>query len=406
MHMKEGWKMNKSLKFLSVILFFWILLCGCATTVVTIKPMVDLPQSVTQVPMTIGVYESPDFRAYEYIADRYTLPVGQASVSLFQELFPKTFKKVVWLETPPPINTAGQKLSAIIEPRIEGFQLYALSVGQGFKIWAEIHYGFTVYSTDGVVLASWTVKGGGESSLTIDQAVNNAMQEVSWRFITGFNDSPEAKRWAEGLLQKGAEANGSAQTTHSAPQFGKEAVVGVYPGIVAVSAEANPDMKGQSVELSTHLKESGLLPIRVEVKNRGDHRLLIRHRDITIVRPDGTEIGSLPASIFAALSVKPHMKGWTAPAGVGVGALPLGFAGLLNAAAISAEYKELNTCLSIYQDKELYDTTLTRGRSVQGYAYFFVPVEVASLEDLKLVVPVIDFDSATRYIVRLPLKLP
>ncbi len=391
-------------KFRSMTLMIGLLLCGCATTVVTIKPTVDLPQSVPQVQLTVGVYQSPEFRAYELITKPFRIPVGQASTSLFQELFPKTFKKVVWVESLPPISTGEMQLSAIIEPQIDAFQFYPLVVGRSFRVWVEIHYGFTVYSPDGVVLASWTVKGGGESN-GIGPAVNYAMQEAAWRFITSFNDVPEAKRWVQGLPQQGAQANEAAQTTRPDPEFAEGAVLGVYPDVVAVSADANPEMKGQSVVISTRLKESGLLAIRVEVKNDGGHRLLIRRRDIAIVLPDGTEISSLSASTFAALGVKPRMKGWTAPSGVGVWALPTVFASLANLAAIGAERKELETHLSIYQDKELYDATLTRGRSVQGYVYFFVPEEVVSLEELKLVLPIIDFDSATWYIVRLPMTL-
>lgn len=259
--------MDKFVKYCSVILIFGVLLCGCATTVVTvvtIKPTVDLPQSIPQVPMTIGVYQSPEFRAYESAVKPYRFPVGQASASLFQEIFPKAFKKVVWVENPPPITKAEPQLSAVIEPRIDEFQFYSLGVGGSFK-WAEIRYGFTVYSPDGAKLASWTVKGGGESSLAMDQAVNYAMQEAAWRFITGFNDIPEAKRWAQGLQQEGAQAAEAGQTTGSTPEFGKEAVLGGYPGIMSFSADANPEINGQSVELNARLKESGLLPIRVEI---------------------------------------------------------------------------------------------------------------------------------------------
>ena len=394
-------------KSLYLTLIIIVGLCGCATIVtdVMIKPKVDLPQNVPQVQLSVGVYESPKFRDYEQITSQYRFPVGQASASLFQELFPKAFKNIVWVESLPPITTTEQELSAVIEPQIDEFQVFWLLVGNAYKAWAEIHYRFNVYTPDGAVLASWTVEGVGESSGFVS-AVNYAMQEAAWRFITSFNDVPEAKRWLQGVSQQGAIAAESSQTTSSAPGFAKGAVLGTYPGVVTVSADSNPKPSGQSVEVSTRLKKLGLIAVRIEVKNQGSHRLLLRRRNISLVRPDGTEISSLPASIFAALGVNPRMKGWTAPSGVGVGALPLVFASLLNVAAMEAEWKELETHLSIYQDKELYDATLTRGRSVQGYVYFFVPEAVASLEDLKIVLPIIDFDSATWYIVKMPISLP
>ena len=397
--------MDKFRKLLYVTFIFAVGMCGCVTTNVTIKPTVDIPQRAPQVQMTVGVYQSPEFRAYESIAKPYRFPVGEASVTLFQELFPKAIKKVVWVENRPPISTGGLQLSAVIEPQIDEFRVFWLLVSNAYKVWAEIHYGFTVYSPDGAVLASWTVKGGGEST-GLDRAVNYAMQEAAQRFITSFNDVPEAKRWMKGLPQQGSQASKTLQTMRSAPEFAKGAIQGTYPGVVTVNADKNPVLKGQNVEVITRFKESGLITILVEINNQGSHRLLVRRRDITIVRPDGTEISSLPASIFAALGVKPRMKGWTAPSGVGVAALPLVFASLLNVAAIEAERKEMETHLSIYKDKELYDSTLVKGKSVQGYIYFAVPAGSIGLEDLKLVVPVIDFDSATRYVVELPLNFP
>ncbi len=395
-------------KSLYATLIVMVSICGCVTTDVSIKPALDFPERTTQIQRTIGVYQSPEFLDYESTVKPYRLPVGQASASLFQELFPKAFKKVVWVESIKPISTEEPQLSAVIEPQIEAFQLYTFVVGRIFKVWTEIDYVFTVYSPEGVVLDSWSVKGSGESagSLAISRAVNYAMEEAAWRFITSFNNIPEAKRWSQGLPQKGAIADESTQTTRPIPEFAKDAVVGVYPGIVAVRADTNPTFGGQSVELSTRLKELGLHAIRIEIKNQGNHRLLIRRRDITIADPDGSKISSLPASIFATLGVKPRMKGFTAPSGVGVGSLPMVFTSLVNLAAYEAERKELETLLLTYQNKEIYDATLTMGKSVQGYTYFFIPEEVTDLEDLKLVVPIIDFDSATRYIIRLPLNFP
>jgi len=396
-------------KSLYVTLIVAVALCGCATPVVTINPKVNLPQSVPQVQLTVGVYQSPEFRSYEPIANLYSFPVGQASASLFQELFPKVFKKVVWVEGPPSITTVEMQLSAVIEPRIDEFQVFMQVLptlaGGVLKVWAEIHYGFTVYSPDGVVLASWTVKGVGESTggLAMSRAVNYAMQEAAWRFITSFNEVPEAKRWVQRLPQQGAIADKTEQTTRPDPGYAEGAVLGTYPNVVAVSADTNTKPEGQSAEVHASLKTAGLLAIRVLIKNQGSNRLLLRRRDISLARTDGTVISSLPASTFAVLGVKPRAVFGSDYYTGGLGALPFFIA---DWGHIESERKDREANLSIYRDKELYDATLTKGRSVQGYIYFVVPEGGASLEDLKLVVPVIDFDAATWYIVRLPMTLP
>jgi hypothetical protein len=360
-----------------------------------------------QIQLTVGVYQSPEFCAYEPIAQPCRFLVGQASASLFQELFPKAFKKVVWVEGPVPIATAETQLSAVIEPQIDEFQVFVVKMptlaARGvLKVWAEIHYGFTVYSPDGAVLASWTAKGVGESTgdLAMSQAVNYAMQEAAWRFITSFNEVPEAKRWVQGLPQKGAMAQKTKQTTRPDAEG---AVLGTYPSVVEVSADTNSKPEGQSAEVHASLKAAGLLAVRVSIKNQGSNRLLLRRRDISLVRNDGTMISSLPASTFSVLGVKPRtvVFGSDYYRG-GIWSLPFMLADL---GPIESERKDREVNLSIYRDKELYDATLTKGRSVQGYVYFVVPEGGANLEDLKLVVPVIDFDAATWYIVRLPMAL-
>ncbi len=399
-------------KLLPVALIVALMLCGCT---VSLKPTVDLPPSVPRIQKTVGVYQSPEFRSYEVSAaefNAYKFPVGQASVSLFQELFPKAFDKVVWLESLPASTTGASQLSAVIEPKVDAFQFFSRRVGNGYKAWAEINYRFTVYTQGGGVLASWTVEGVGESSAgsteanTLGKAVNYAMQDAAWRFIQSFNEVPEAKRWLQSLPQQGAIAAESAQTIRPAPEFAKGAVLGAYPDVVTVSAESNPTPKGLSVEISPRLKEFGLVAIRVEVKNQGSHRLLLRRSDIGLVSSAGTEISSLPAYTFSALGVK--LRGLMSPHGnVYSGAQLVNlFGAIMNALSIASDRKEFEANLSIYSDKELNDSTLTKGRSVQGYVYFLVPEGDTSLEDLKLMVPVIDYDAATWYIVLLPLTPP
>jgi hypothetical protein len=199
-------------------------------------------------------------------------------------------------------------------------------------------------------------------------------------------------------------AQKTKQTTRPDPKYAEGAVLGTYPSVVEVSADTNSKPEGQSAEVHASLKAAGLLAVRVSIKNQGSNRLLLRRRDISLVRNDGTMISSLPASTFSVLGVKPRavVFGSDYYRG-GIWSLPFMLADL---GPIESERKDREVNLSIYRDKELYDATLTKGRSVQGYVYFVVPEGGANLEDLKLVVPVIDFDAAIRYVVRLPLNLP
>ena len=403
-------------KSLYVTLIVVVTFCGCA---VTLKPTVDLPTSVPRVQMTVGVYQSPEFRNYQQKAAIYDgpdakIPLGSASATLFHELFPKAFEKVVWVESLPTITAGESPFSAVIEPQIDVFKFLLLHVGNYFQAWAEIHYAFTVYAPNGKVLASWTVNGVGESSGagqydTLGQAVDFAMQEAAWRFIPSLNDVPEAKRWLQGLPQEGVRAAEASQTTRLAPEFAKGAMLGTYPGVVAVSADTS--YEPGSTHVHPRSKAGQWLSIRVLVENHGSHRLLLRRKDIALVGPDGTEINPLPTSTFAgAAKGRPIVTSGSYGPAIPI-LWPLQVAAMISdQLSAQRERRKLQAELvkdrEMYISKELYDSTLTKGRSVQGCVYFFVPEGGASLDDLKLAVPVIDYDAATWYIVRLPLAPP
>ncbi len=405
-------------KWLYVILIIAIAFCGCA---VTLKPIVDLPPSTPRIQKTVGVYQSPEFRNYQTTAPILVgadakIPLGSASVTLFRELFPKAFEKVVWIERLPTIATAESPFAAVIEPQIDAFKFLFFKGLHIFHSWAEIHYRFVIYTPDGKVIASWTVKGVGEYSGggSLAQAVDFAMHEAAWRFIQSFNDVPEAKRWLQGLPQQGAKADESAQTTRPAPEFSKGAMLGTYPGVVAVSIDAS-HKPGHKPKLGTlndrHILKAGqLFSIRVMVENHGNHRLLLRRKDIALVSPDGTEINPLPTSTFEAVIKGPYVNVCTSTGMSLILDLLLLVDDLAEQGSIDRKRMELEAellkDLGFSVGKELYDSTLTKGKSVQGCVYFFVPEEGASLDDLKLAVPVIDYDAATWYTVRLPLTPP
>ncbi len=401
---------------LYVALIVVVTFCGCA---VTLKPTVDLPPSTPRIQKRVGIYQSPEFRNYQQTAAIYDgpdakIPLGLASVALFQELFPKAFEKVVWVKNLPTITAGESPFSAVIEPQIDTFKFILMHVGNYFQAWAEIHYGFTVYAPNGKVLASWTVNGVGESSGTsqydtLGQAVDFAMQEAAWRFIQSLNDVPEAKRWLQGLPQEGVRAE-AVQTTRTAPKFAKGAMLGTYPGVVAVSTDVSHGHGSGYVQPG--LKAGQLLSIRVLIENHGRHRLLLRRQDIALVSPDGTKINPLPPSTFAtAIKGRPIVTPGSYDHPLTPITWPLDLAFMISdQLSAERERRKLETELvkdrGMYISKELYDSTLTKGRSVQGCLYFFVPDGAASLDDLKLAVPIIDYDAATWYIVRLPLTPP
>lgn len=181
------------------------LLSGC-THAVPLKATVDSPASVVQVPRAVGIYYSPEFRAYEHVGskwgDKWVFPLGQASVTLLDRVFPIIFESALSVPNLPPLEAGEPELAAVIEPEIEEFN-FRLPFFKTGTFTAEITYRFTLYSLNGDPFASWTVRGEGAKPGKIGfefarwpgEAADLAMQDAATKFITGFQKVPEVRVW-------------------------------------------------------------------------------------------------------------------------------------------------------------------------------------------------------------------
>jgi len=179
------------------------IISGCTMTMTfPLEATIDRPPSVTPVPLAVGVYYSPEFRAYEHVRVRqkmrFVAPFGQASVALFDRVLPMIFEGVVPVASPPPLGEGGPKLAAVIEPKIEAFD-FDWPVVLAFGAYtAEVTYRFTLYSPEGNPFASWTVRGDGNPvglQAGVPKAIDLAMEDAAKKFMAGFRDVPEVRRW-------------------------------------------------------------------------------------------------------------------------------------------------------------------------------------------------------------------
>jgi len=148
-----------------------MLLASCTFTV-PIETTLDPPTKGAKVPLAVGIYYSVDFRTYEYVSthggDRWIFPLGPASVTLFDQVFPRVFASTRAVQSRPPLPTGDGALAAVIEPKIEAFD-YRLAAFIGGTVSVEITYRFTLYSPRGDPIASWFVKGVGAKFARIDK---------------------------------------------------------------------------------------------------------------------------------------------------------------------------------------------------------------------------------------------
>ncbi|HWP60603.1 MAG TPA: hypothetical protein VNL14_22100 [Candidatus Acidoferrales bacterium] len=208
------------------LLFIAMLLFGCATTAaVELKPTIDNLPTISKIPLSVRTYYSRELRSYMYesvhmyasvhwlpLCQGIVLPLGQASVTLFERLFPIIFHSAVTLEAPPAILPGKEQPSIIIEPDIEEVQCARSAQAKH----VEITYHFSLYTPGGEALGYWNVTGRGEAkdgffedpNTTAGRAADLAMEDAARKIAIEFKDIPAVRR----LLQEPTPQSDPKQT--------------------------------------------------------------------------------------------------------------------------------------------------------------------------------------------------
>ena len=385
------------------------LLPACATTtVVSLKAGTEfLPPAPIQVPLTVGFYYPPELSSRKHTIEmsnavtRFIIPVGEASARLFEELSSSLFSRSVAVDRRPPLPESAAPVAAVLELNIEDSNIDARPfIGTGGRnlCWAEIVYRFTVYSPSGTALASWQVRGigervGSEVERLFTDAVELAMRDAAEKFQTSFFDVPEARRWIRGLPATNVNAPADAQTTLEE----QKTAWAMFPGVAAASVEVARDAQAPNI-----------LSAKVRVRNEGDRRIFVRPFDVSVELQGSSIVRSAPASALAA-SVTPQLPrvpplgygpGFAfGPPGIAIGNL---VAALINLSLMEAENRKIEEALARYRTEALSDVTLWQGDSVEFVVHFLGVPDPGTAQ--ALAVPVIDLDTATRYVIRLPLR--
>lgn len=179
---------------------------GACAHAIPLKGTAELPAAAERMAARVGVYYSPEFRAYmhsgEKGGDTWNFPLGQASVNIYDEAFAAVFAGTVPVDQLPPQPAGGPVLDAVIEPRIVGFN-FNLPFIKTSTYSSQITYSYIFYSPDGARIASWTVTGFGakRGQFGFDfarwpgESADLAMQDAASKFVTGFRTVPEVMNW-------------------------------------------------------------------------------------------------------------------------------------------------------------------------------------------------------------------
>jgi hypothetical protein len=382
--------MNRSFVFLLAVVSISASLCfGCSFKhTLKINPSLEHLPEVAREPCSVGVYYSPDFRTYEHRrvfgSHLYIAPLGEASVAMFDRIFPMVFEKVVPVADLPPFLDKQDDIVAIIEPRIEAFHFRF-----DFEKYSDrcsVTYRFTVYTLQGVPVSSWTVKGKGDAShMGYWKHINLDMQDAAIKFIKGFRESLGRDNLA--FLSKSRVQ----EYQESAPPLDKSLVFAIAEPFI------NPERLKE--EFGIPLNEAGIIVIRVSLRNDGEQTLLVRGSDIHLVLSDGKRIApACPMALTSRLEEVSHAGGAVAA----IFGAPLG---LLAAFAGGAEKsKKRIERINNLQAKQLGERILGKSDAAEAFVYF-IPVQgTPAFDDASLTFCVIEPDTTRGIRVELPLK--
>jgi hypothetical protein len=393
-----------------------LLMLGC-TSIPKLKPAFPLAAEQEKIQKTIGVFYAPEFRGYKHVADPYhnkhnvEFLIGSASVELFRSVFSHSFEKVKELEEiPAPERVELEGMDAIIEPKIGSFNFHSRMAGHR-TYWADITYEIAL-TRPGNFPATWQIRGTGEGSgdslfneeRSWANPVELAMVDAAKQLAASFHETPEAVRWLRGMPLNGATASMESQRPCTV-QIQSSSLAGVcYQGIVSAQARFNMEADPAVEKAQATLKEKGLLAVGLYLKNEGHHTLRVRRSNISLANRERQAVGPMPCSFFAAAATAYNVRLPQIIGGTGYAAIPQLIFSLMNLAVTHEEEKELGNYSATFKKYEFADAFLKEGDTVKGALFFaFAPADL-STTDLCLTVPVVDLDSATRYVLRVPVK--
>jgi hypothetical protein len=348
---------NKFLFSVPLLVIFLISGCASGPTIhnnqINASHEIAAPASVNKA--NVGIFFDPSLASYihmQSISDSMaTMNVGQESVALFRTAIPKVFESTKLINKLPPYDIPNSELDGIVEPRLDyvNWRMFFDSQQEFFHV----EYTFIFYTAEGVPISIWTIKGVGEQ-------LKHQLADAAQKFVTGFDTAPETKRFRQYLEDK---------------QVGKPGFDGNNIKIEASLAE--------EIESGIKLKELGILPVQITVKNETSGDITGRGFDVRLIYADGKRlVPAFPLALVSALEYKAAQDA-TDPAMVGAFFGTFGMMGTMFGAH-SDRVKVRKNQTAYFEKTRLKEVTLARGESIQGTLYFVLPPAVTQLDEAAL----------------------
>jgi hypothetical protein len=215
-------KLSVISRFLSVLGLLAFTSSGC-NTVVHISKRFPSPV-VEPLPVDIGVYYDEDFRSYQYRSkgEKWVVPIGPASVALFNRVFTAMFERAVPVENQPSSPGRLPEFDALIQPEIKGYE-FLLPAASGSDFYqVSIEYRMNLYASNGEVIDRWSITGWGWSRSkfwrageALAEATTVAMRDAAAAMIINFTRRRRIKDWLSQV--NGRELSDNAGSSREEP---------------------------------------------------------------------------------------------------------------------------------------------------------------------------------------------
>lgn len=301
---------------------------------------------VEKVPVTLGVYYSEEFRKYVHQqavgSDWQIVHMGEASTTLFDRLLPSACEQVIPVSRFPTGEPVAA-VAAILEPRIEAFQL---------KYWWQkdvedfgVTFRIILYTPEGIPTLSQIIRGQGKGEGSWNQILSSALEDAARKFLEGFS------AWYESYL-----LSDMSQAIRAEPLDQR-----------LMSATAEPCTS--KVELKEGMmypfREASVIAVRVTMRNDSEREVIMRGSDIHLLLSDGSRIVPACATVVVERLEETRHAADTAAAWL----LPFG-----TPLVFSDQVKNRNTFTVDLKRRQLGDTKLAPGETAEGLIYF-VPAD-------------------------------
>lgn len=358
--------------------------CLSLTTQVNPDPQTDGLPSTTKKTLHAGVYYDPQFKSFEQArlsgTNTIVAPIGKASAKLFDELVSRVFEKSTRLSELSTDEIEAKGVDLVISPSLVHFD-FRLGMDADSDRYS-VGYRTTLYSAEGVPVASWVVVGNAVSATGLSSSLRrwleDDMKDAAAKFLQDFEHNAGP---ALAAIARRAQGQGAPVEQSSVSLAARR---GSLPGLEPETAKA--------------LRDAGLVAIQVTLRGATQRKLVVRASDMRLRLADGSTI--VPATVNSVLSRldKSSNSGEIAAffAGALVGLLVSTSERRAQQEGREGQYRKV--VQSLFRDR-----TIDGSNEEAGLVPFLIPEGAASAGRPVLTAWVVDPDAATGAQIEVPL---